>query len=1194
MERLDLFTTPLQGVNLIEASAGTGKTYTISGLYLRLIVEQQLPVERILVVTYTKAATAELRERIRKLLVTLRSALESGASKDPLCQQFLETIEQREPVLKRVNLAILSFDRAAIFTIHGFCQRALSDAAFEGGMPFQTEMVTDDRDLLVEIVDDFWRRSIQDLPPTLLGYFADRKVTPDSLLNGLRGSLGKPYLQIRRRPMPHDFNTLEASCQQLSQALAHSWETSREEVSRAIIEAVEQGQLNRRSYPEAAVAGWLRELDAFISGGLKGAWFSHFDRFTRSKLTKVTNRGKQTPDHPFFDLCDQLLASRQALDEQCEAARVATVGELIDYANTELRRRKIERRVQSYDDLLLNLADALMGERSERLAATLGDRYRAALIDEFQDTDLIQYRIFQQLFASGDHSLFLVGDPKQAIYSFRGADIFAYLKAKGSSPHCYTLDTNWRSSPGLIAAVNNLFSQSAQSFLFEQITFSEVKPAPNAANQLRVEDDSSLPFRCCFIGGKLNKEEGSARAVEWTAAEIQQLLTAAGEGRATLGDRALQSGDIAVLVRSHGQGQQVADALGRRGIYSVQRSRENVFQSAAADDLERLLRAVAEPLRERLIPAALATGLFGVSSSEVERFSTEAERLDCWIERFQRYHQTWLQSGFMRMFRQLLSELEVTSRLLSYQGGERRLTDLLHLGELLHTAERDNAFGMEGLVKWLSVRRSGELPEDETHQLRLESDEKLIQIVTVHKSKGLQYPVVFAPFAWDSGVRTIKSGESYHFHDPESDYQAVLELGSEQWQQDQHYAYHEALAESLRLLYVALTRAEQRCYIHWGHIKGCDQSALGWLLHGSADPEVLKTPGQLKSDFKKIDSDAMLERLTHLAEQPDSHLMLSLASPEVQPMAADGGALPASAIQERSFLRRLSRRRQVSSFSALASGYHQAAERPDHDGVLSQPAPIDEPERGGGIFDFPRGPGPGSALHNIFEQLNFSGHTAATLTQLVGNSLERYAIDPKWVTVVEGMIGDVLATELEPATGIRLGQLELHQRLVELEFTYPVRRLGAAGLAALLQKHGFADSPEIGRAVSQLQFAQVEGYLKGYIDLIFEQGGRYHLLDYKSNWLGDSLSDYGQAQMSDAMAREGYFLQYLLYTLALHRYLRRRLPDYDYDRHMGRVFYLFLRGIDPSGSGTTGIYRARPERSLIEALDDYFSCAGAV
>jgi len=1193
MQRLALFDTPLDGMNLIEASAGTGKTYTITGLYLRLILEQGLTVEQILVVTYTKAATAELRERIRTRMVALKRAAEQDQP-DEFRDALLADPEMAELRMQRLTLAILSFDRAAIFTIHGFCQRLLSENAFESGMPFQTEMLLDERALVQEVVDDFWRSRIQDIPPGLLGYLLDRGITPDQLAVGLRGNINKPYLEIRGSAMPDGLAELERDFLNHFEAARRLWLDQRE----AIVTLLKQSDgLNRQKYRQSSIDKWGLAMDLYLQP-TPGPQFPELEKFTSDALAQAVKKGGVAPVHPFFDACTRLLDALKTLQTHCEQARVALLSELIPYVNAELQKRKQQLRVQSYDDLLLNLQSALRGERGEALVEAVRRTYSAALIDEFQDTDPVQYEIFETLFVKRPGILFLVGDPKQAIYSFRGADIFAYLKASAETQNRYTLDVNWRSVAPLIEAVNYLFDQPQGGFLFQQIGFQHSRPAPGA--QARLHDPAGDPacFRIGFIPGKQSKERAAQIAVAWTAREIARLIGSGAEPAARLGDQPLSGGDIAVLVRTHRQGRMIRDALAERGVYSVQRAQEDVFKTHEATELERLLRAVMEPQRDGLVFAALGTDLLGVSGDEIAGLADDETKLATYLEQFQEYHELWLAHGFMRMFRHLQRQYRVTERLLGLPDGERRLTNILHLSELIHQQERDTAAGMEAQINWLSQLRLGDMPEDEQRQLRLESDDNLVQIVTIHKSKGLQYPVVFCPFVWDGGLHAIRSDEACSFHDPDQGNQAVLDLGSPGWLDACRASQAETLAESLRLLYVALTRAEQRCYITWGKVNGAETSPLAWLLHPPPSPDEgeqdrLET---LADQFKSLDESALLERLQAWSGQlPGEVLITSCEEDQEHAEAATESLLverqfpyAAAALQARQFSRHLSRGAAVTSFSALAAG-SEHFELPDHDEILSPIELPTEPPAGRDRFSFPRGANPGSCLHAIFERLDFNCHTPDELRGLVQQQLLAYGIDPVWQDVVCQLVTDVLDTPLEPGTAPRLRQLGREQCLVEMEFNYPVARLQAPRLANLLIEQGFAVSAALEQAIRRLSFTETRGYLKGFVDLIFVHDGRYHVLDYKSNWLGDRIGDYAQAHLASAVARDGYYLQYLLYSLALHRYLTQRLPDYDYERHFGSVYYLFLRGISPASGSEYGIFRDRPARRLIEALDDYFA-----
>ena len=695
--------------------------------------------------------------------------------------------------------------------------------------------------------------------------------------------------------------------------------------------------------------------------------------------------------------------------------------------------------------------------------------------------------------------------------------------------------------------------------------------------------------------GKQNKEQATLNATRWTAGEIARLLGNAGGARACLGDRPLVGGDIAVLVRTHRQGEAVQAALAELGIHSVQHARQDVFQATEAVEMERLLRAAREPQREGLLFAVLAGDLMRVPGHEIATLVDDEARIAHYLEQFLAYHQLWLQHGFMRMFRHFLQQQQVVQRLLSTVAGERSLTNLLHLAELLHQQEREHAPGMGSLIAWLGQMRLGLDSQDERRQLRLESDEELVQIVTIHRSKGLQYPLVFCPFVWDSGVRRIAHGEAVRFHDPVQAHQAVLDLGSEQWEEARSAARQEALAESLRLLYVALTRAEQRCYITWGGINGAGESPLAWLLYPPATIQPGDLLTQMAVHFKTLDETTLRGRLQQWADQLAGQLQITdcaVESPGELPATGGKGSqrfnLPAATtLRARLFSRRLRRGRAVTSFSALSSG-HERFDLPDHDArVLSPTVAVAGPvalDR----FSFPRGANPGSCLHSIFEQLDFRRYGQVELQTLVAQQLKQFAIDGQWRDVVCGMVTDVLQTPLEE-DGHCLAGIGREQCLVEMEFYYPLRQLQVERLRKLLVLHGFTDSEPIRRAIEQLEFRDVEGYMKGFIDLVFVDRERYYLLDYKSNWLGDRLEAYARDALEIAIAREGYYLQYLLYSVALHRYLQARLPEYDYDDHFGAVYYLFLRGMSPRTGPACGVFRDRPSRQLILALDSYFS-----
>ena len=802
----------------------------------------------------------------------------------------------------------------------------------------------------------------------------------------------------------------------------------------------------------------------------------------------------------------------RALERVVEAAEVRLKRlkvELLLAARRTLEVRKRRDRLRSYDDLLLGLRRALEGAGGEALGERLRTGWAAALVDEFQDTDPAQYEIVRRIWGGASQPVFLVGDPKQAIYRFRGADVYAYLAARAHADASHVLDVNWRSDPGLVAAVNAVFGRVRKPFVLDAIPFFAARAAATPRQELVLAGEPPQPFRVWLLDRAgattfMPKNETSRRAAAATAAEIARLLRLADDGGARLGDRALAGGDIAVLVRNHRQGRLVRDALARLGVPSVQQAEDSVFASREAEQLRRVLLAVAEPGRDDIVRAALGTELLGVSGEELVRLlAVEAE----WTERvesFHDYHRLWREHGFARMFRGLVTAEGISPRLLAFADGERRLTNLLHLGELLADEAARQPRGLEVLAQWMASRAVDPHPESEEQQLRLESDEHVVKIVTIHKSKGLQYPVVFCPFVWD-GRLFAERDRDVACHDATADDRATLEVEASPQSPLRVQACREELAEGLRLLYVALTRAQHRCTVVWGAAGDSATSALFWLLHA---PDGTEQPAALRACLKGMDDAALRGHLDALGAR-------SANSIRIDPLPSGRGerhrprATDAASLEARALLRPVPAGWGLASFSALAG--ERSAEGPDHDaGVAAAPTDDAPAERTG--FTFPSGARAGSCLHAILERLEFTGADVARRRETIARELRRFGFAADWLPAVEAMIGRVLATPLDEAGRLRLADLPRERRLDELEFAYPLARFDVAGLSALLRQHGFIEGP-LGDVLGSLGFAPVTGFMRGFIDLVFEADGRYWLADYKSNWLGSALDDYAAERL---------------------------------------------------------------------------------
>jgi exodeoxyribonuclease V beta subunit len=505
------------------------------------------------------------------------------------------------------------------------------------------------------------------------------------------------------------------------------------------------------------------------------------------------------------------------------------------------------------------------------------------------------------------------------------------------------------------------------------------------------------------------------------------------------------------------------------------------------------------------------------------------------------------------------------------------MTNVAHLVELLHGRAEDEGLDLAQLARALAHARETPIRDPDVEQLRLESDEDLVNIVTVFRAKGLEYPVVYCPFLWDGAEKSGREAAVvYHPQGPTGG--AVVDLGGPDIDAHRRIAAAEELAGRLRLAYVALTRAQHRCTVAWGALTNAETSALAWLLHAPDPPDADPVAGLARA-FRRVDEQAIAGRLARLVADAGGGLGVTPLPREAARPDAVGPSAPAPLVA-RAFEGSVSPGWRISSFSGLVA--RSADERPDYDSM--RPVAVAVRQAGGAdAFGMPRGVRLGTALHKVLEALDFSTADAARTETAVRRELALAGITDVWTPVVAGVVADVLATPLA-SSGLRLRDLTPANRIDELEFTYPVRDVAARDVAVALAPLRALGS-RIPETIGSLVLAPSRGFMRGYIDLVFVRDGRFFIVDYKSNWLGDALEDYAPARLETAMADAFYDLQYLVYTVALHRLLAARIADYAYERHFGGIYYLFLRGMRPAHGASFGVYFARPAASLVEALD---------
>lgn len=957
-ESLDPLRLPLRGERLIEASAGTGKTFTIAALYLRLLLglggesaySRAISVEELLVVTFTEAATEELRGRIRSNIHELRIACLRGESDNPLYSALLAEIDDKDDAAKTLLLAERQMDEAAVFTIHGFCQRMLSLNAFESGMLFEQQLIEDESRLRYQACADFWRRHCYPLTRDIAAVIHDVWKGPRDLLKSLDRWLQGEAPQLKSPPAPDE--TLAERHQQIIGRIDSLKQQWREQVGE--IEGVlENSGLDRRKYNRGNQGKWLEKVNAWaqeetLSYQLPDA----LEKFAQSFLLERTKAGGEPPVHPLFSAVESLLASSLTLTDLVLARAMVEIRDAV-------AREKRRRGELGFDDMLSRLDEALRGDSGETLASAIRQRFPVAMIDEFQDTDPQQYRIFRRIWRrQPETALLLIGDPKQAIYAFRGADIFTYMKARGDVAAHYTLDTNWRSSPGMVGSVNRLFSLSDNPFMFREIPFLPVKAAAKNQGLRFTVDAADVPAMNVWLmpGDTVGSGDYQTFMAQLCATQIRDWLSAGQQGRALLWrgetSRPVQASDITVLVRNRLEAAQVREALQTLGIPSVYLSnRDSVFETLEAQELLWLLQAVLAPERENTLRSALATSMFGLTALDIENLNQDEQAWDALVEEFSEYRQIWRQRGVMPMLRALMTARHIAENLLATRGGERRLTDILHISELLQEAA-SQLESEHALVRWLAQHIAEPDSNAASQQMRLESDKHLVQIVTIHKSKGLEYPLVWLPF-----IARFRKQDQAFYHDRET-FAAVLDLGQDEASLE--LAEAERLAEDLRLLYVALTRAVWHCSL--------GVAPLSSRKSGNSDFH-LSALGRLLQAGEAMDAAGLAARLADFC-----HGDIALQRPgelDLTPWQAPAATIPP--LSARELQRRIADDWRVTSYSGLQqhgfSGGQDLLPRLDVD-AAGVGEVVEEPQLT--PHQFPRGAAPGTFLHSLFEELDFT------------------------------------------------------------------------------------------------------------------------------------------------------------------------------------------------------------------------------
>ncbi len=1211
---LNASTFPLRGSHLIEASAGTGKTWTIAALYVRLVlghgtqdteggtapVRPMLPQD-VLVMTFTRAATRELSDRIRARLTEAALVFRglSAVEDDFLNSLMAEYPEgpQREQAAYRLALAAQAMDDAAVYTIDAWCQRMLREHAFDSGNLFEENLVGDEAALRLQAVQDYWRQQLYPLSTTEVAQVQGIWGDVAALDKDMRALMAVPLADAQAGTLAQVLGAALAERAAQLLALKQGWDDKADNLLGWIEAQLEHhpSSWDGRKLSTKNCAAWLGVLKAWaqspadartLQADMKSGW----ERFTPDGLLACRKPGEDAVQLPpesqaYADLQAALLA----LPDPIQVARLHA-RQHVQQRMTELKRRS---GLFGFADMLQRLDVALAApEAGERLAQRLREQFPVAMIDEFQDTSPLQFRLFDRIYRTAenrpDTALLLIGDPKQSIYGFRGADIQSYLAARcATQGRHHVLGTNFRSTQAVVDVVNRWFEIPPDAFGY------------------RRGDEDPLPFQSVDAQGRSEVLQSSAGPIPAMTVVHDDTLRSQRDARAHLsalcaeqivawlrdpqarfadpqqGDTPLKPQDIAVLVRTGVEAAAVRDALRVRGVASVYLSdRDSVFASGEAQDLCLWLRGVAEPQDMRRVRAALGTRTVGLSLDELHDLATQDELLDQRAEQMRELHQTWQSQGVLAMLRQSLHVLQLAGRWRGETDGERRLTNVLHLAELLQAASQQ-LDGEQALIRCLAQQideaLDGSASENEEQTVRLESDEDLVKVITIHKSKGLEYPVVCLPFAHSHRVVSADKAAVLQVSDVQGERRWTLAFDK----QDAKGADLDRLREDLRLWYVALTRARHALWLGWsavkrGNGKACvnHDSAAGHLLSGGQALEAKDWAIR----WQALQTDAQGQPLSVQLTQAPQEVALTCWQGTEQ-LAALRDALHSSAvIDKRWTIASFSRlTRDLSSQPLIRTGLDMAAPRPADDEPAVDALPWPSSALAKAWHGFARGPSAGNFLHDQLEWLaveNFALQPGTPLAERLLKRCERAGYAAQAHEVLQ-WLSRVVA---QPLRGPEAALNALGTLLPEMEFWLPAERLHAQAIDALCQQHLL---PGVSRP--QLPDAQLHGMLMGFADLVFEHQGRYWVLDYKSNHLGADDAAYTAPALDAAMAEHRYEVQAALYMLALHRLLGARLGQaYDPAEQLGGAVYLFLRGIDgPAG----GCCTLPAPVALLEALD---------
>ncbi|MGM0608160.1 MAG: exodeoxyribonuclease V subunit beta [Candidatus Muiribacteriota bacterium] len=1163
MENFDLIKTKLGKVNLIEASAGTGKTYNIAGIYLRLIVEQFYKPSEILVVTFTDAATGELKDRIMKKLkkalglfnkiLQNNNSVETDDSENEQLLKIYEKLQNKKKSIKYLNLAVLSFDEAAIFTIHGFCKKILNENAFESKTMFNFKVKKDVSDILYDLVLDYFRKNFMTESLEFIQFLQNSDLfKQDSIMQLTSQVINNPKSIVVPDYDDISWNYVEKGSTQIAsefKSLKNLYFKNKED----IIKILNFDGLSKSKIKSKKITEYIDGFDELIKNcdifnALEVSKYKYFSlSYLRGALKK--NFKEEQIYHKFFEVFEDFLQKVSEFKELIQKFFILQKKRIIDFVRQkiDIERKKIS--FFTFSDLLKDTWKAVNSD-DRRLINVVRKKFKAALIDEFQDTDTVQYEIFKKLFFENkDKISFMIGDPKQSIYRFRGADIYSYLKAKKLADNKFTLNCNYRSCSKLLTAFNTLFSHKDNLFKNTNINYEKVSSGCDNYEYNR----RGKPLEIVHVKTqqkKPNKEDFLKIIFNHVSYSILNILN---------NSEIIKPDNITVLVKTNQECERVKNSLAELGIPSVVSSTSDIFRTEEAKELFYLLKVILEPSNISYLGLALSTCYLNKTPAQIKHILDDDNEniISDFQQKFKEINDNFFKKGFASAVELMNNKFEIYSNLLQFEDSERKITNYRHLIELIQEGTLSNNNSLESIIKWIHEQIFDDIKKSDSSQkeLRLESDEKAVKILTLHKSKGLQFDVVFCP---SFIARTKKNSPDFsRYHDSNIDDEIVINISGDEFDKQQK----EEEEEEMRLFYVGLTRAVKKCVLYLPDYKISDKSPMGYIL----------------GDSKNI-----LNELKKIAEKSENTIGITSID---ETFSIDGQKKYEKKYNFKLNMPQIDSYKinnlfKIHSYSSLTKSSSEnilfdfyGEDEVNRESFIEFDSVINQD-----VFNIPKGANTGNFFHQILEEIPFNIEDNVLKEEVSEKSFE-YQIDSKWHNPSIDVIKNVLNTNLfSDNSSFKLKNIPLKDRLSEPQFYMACDKLNSD---ILIKKIKNIFSRNLLKDVN-LNFKEFEGFLTGFADLIFRYKDKYYIVDWKSNYLGNSVKFYSPQRLKEDIIKNKYFVQIYIYSQALHYYLEKKLPNYNYNSNFGGVFYIYLRGVTNNPDDIYGKYFKKIDKKFFQ------------